>query len=62
MKSPTDLVYSITEVMAALKVSRNTVYEEIKAERLKTFRVGRRRFVSAEALNGWIKSREAEAA
>ena len=44
-----------------LHVSIQTVYNEINAGRLKTFRIGKRRFVSEEALIKYIKDREAEA-
>ena len=55
------LVYSITEVMETLRLSRQTVYNEINSGRLRTFNVGRRRMVSAEALRDWVQAREAEA-
>jgi excisionase family DNA binding protein len=54
------LTYSIDELMRALKLSRQVVYDEINAGRLKTYKVGRRRFASAEALRAWVRQRETE--
>lgn len=54
------LTYSIGEVMKVLKLSRQVVYNEINAGRLKTYKVGRRRFASAEAVRAWIRQRERE--
>lgn len=56
------LTYSITQAMEALNLSRNTIYLEIKAARLKTFTVGRRRMVSRDALERYVKDREEETA
>jgi len=50
--------YSINQLMEVLHVSRQTVYDEINSGRLKTFRIGRRRFVSDDALRKYIKDRE----
>ncbi len=57
----TVLTYSINDAIDALNLSRQSVYNEINANRLKTYRVGRRRFISAEALSEWVRGREAEA-
>lgn len=46
-----------TEVMG---LSRPTIYREIQAGRLRTFHVGRRRYVSADAIREYIAAREAE--
>ncbi len=43
-------------------VSRATLYKEIKANRLLTFKVGARRLISIDALRDWIRDREAETA
>jgi len=53
--------YSIIQLMEVLHVSRQTVYDEINSGRLKTFKIGRRRFVSDDALRKYIKDRESEA-
>ena len=41
--------------------SRQTVYNEINAGRLESYKVGRRRFVSEEACVKYVRAREAEA-
>lgn len=61
--APTKIGYSIAEICTILGVCRDTVYNEINAGRLKTFKVGpRRRFVSQDALQDYVKQREAETA
>ncbi len=55
------LTYSINDTIEALGLSRQTVYNEINAGRLRTFRVGKRRMVSDDALQEWVKAREIEA-
>lgn len=52
--------YSIPEAEKALGFSHAKMYEEINAKRIKTYRVGRRRFISAQAINNYISDREAE--
>lgn len=55
--------YSISEICMILGVCRDTLYREINSGRIQTFKVGpRRRFVSQEALQNYIKQREAETA
>ena len=56
------LTFSIPQAMDALNISRNTIYLEIKAGRLKTFTVGRRRMVSRDAMERYVKDREEETA
>ncbi|MCF7984313.1 MAG: helix-turn-helix domain-containing protein [Thiohalocapsa sp.] len=53
---------SIPDVVQATGLGRSTVYQEIAAGRLKTFKVGRRRLVAPAALTEWAKARESEAA
>ncbi|MET0025671.1 MAG: helix-turn-helix domain-containing protein [Sedimenticola sp.] len=45
---------SIPEVMDAMGVCRQTVYNEINAGRLKSFKIGKRRLVSPRALDDWV--------
>ena len=40
--------------------SRQTTYHEINAGRLRSYTVGRRRFISEDALLAYIRAREAE--
>lgn len=51
---------SIRDTSKILKVSIQTIYNEISSGRLKTYKIGRRRFVSADAMHKYIKDREAE--
>jgi excisionase family DNA binding protein len=52
--------YSIPDVMEALNISRQTVYDEINAGRLRSFKIASRRLVSAHALSEYVHDREAE--
>jgi len=56
--TPTKVGYSITEAAQAAGVCRQTIYNEINAGRLATFKVGRRRFVRPETLSAWAKTLE----
>lgn len=55
------LAFSVNETAQALGVSRQTIYDLISADKLLTFKIGKRRLVSADALRRFITSREAEA-
>lgn len=52
---------SVGAVALRLGVSRQTVYEEIRGGRLRSFRMGRRRLISVESLIEFIAWREQEA-
>lgn len=58
----TQPTYTVQEAFEALKVSRPTGYELINAGTLESYRVGRRRFISAEQLDRCIKRLSREAA
>lgn len=58
---PAPAAYTIDDATHVLGLSRPTIYREIAAGRLRTYHVGRRRYVSAEAVNEYIAAREAEA-
>ena len=53
---------SIDSTIKKLNQSRAKLYEEINSGRLKTFKVGRRRYISDEAIDQYIHDREAEEA
>jgi excisionase family DNA binding protein len=59
---PTAIALSIPDVMSRTGLCRQTLYNEINAGRLETFRVGRRRLVSPAALAEWVKTLERTAA
>jgi excisionase family DNA binding protein len=48
------LAYTLSEVSQLTSVGRSLLYEEIKAQRLKTRKVGRRRIVTSSALTEWL--------
>ncbi len=50
------LVWTIDETIERARTSRATIYREIKAGRLRTVRIGRRRYVTPEAAKAWIDS------
>jgi excisionase family DNA binding protein len=52
--------FSIDEIASRNYMSRSSVYKEISEGRLRSFKVGRARRVSAEAERDWIAEREAE--
>ena len=51
-------VFDIPGFTAAFHISRAKVFTEIKANRLQTFRVGRRRLISNEAAEKWMRDLE----
>lgn len=54
--------YTIPQFAGLYGISRSQVFEEISSGRLRTYKVGRRRFISAAAAAQWLADREAEAA
>ena len=53
------LAYSIPQLAKATGLSHPTLYKEIKAGRLRSFQVGRRRLISREAAQEYIDALEA---
>jgi hypothetical protein len=54
-------VYRPNEVKAVYGLTRDLVFKEIAAGRLRSFRIGKARYVTAEAIEEYIRAREAEA-
>jgi hypothetical protein len=52
--------FTIAEWCALRRLGRTRAFEEISSGRLRTYKVGRRRFISAEADAKWQRDREAE--
>lgn len=50
--------YDLTEVLQRLGVTRPTIYRFLRSGELRSFRLGTRRLVSAEALAEFIRARE----
>ncbi|MGP3961908.1 helix-turn-helix domain-containing protein [Nonomuraea sp. 3N208] len=51
-----DLVLTVDEAAARLRVSRWTLYTLIRSNQLRSFKIGRRRLIEVEALNECIKT------
>ncbi len=51
---------TMPETCEALGFGHQKLYDEINAGRLKTYKVGRRRYASEEAIRQYIRDREAE--
>lgn len=51
--------YDVPEVLRRLGVTRPTIYRFLRSGELRSFRLGSRRLVSAEALAEFIRAREA---
>jgi excisionase family DNA binding protein len=52
------VAYDVPEVLRRLGVTRPTIYRFLRSGELRSFRLGSRRLVSAEALADFIRSRE----
>jgi hypothetical protein len=50
--------FSVNEFLDAFKIGRTRAYEEIASGRLVTYRVGRRRYISARAAEEWQRKLE----
>jgi excisionase family DNA binding protein len=51
---PRRRLYSINAAMHELSIGRTSIYDLIAAEKLKTVKVGRRRLITAEALDEFV--------
>jgi excisionase family DNA binding protein len=52
--------YTVNQFIDSFKVGRTTTYQEIDSGRLKTYKVGRRRYISAHAAAEWQRRLETE--
>lgn len=52
------LAVSVTDAAKCLSIGRSQVYVEIAAQRLRSFKVGRRRLISMTELMRWQERRE----
>lgn len=55
------ITYTMTESMDALRVSRATLYELIQQQKLRTYKIGRRRYCTHDAIVECQHSLEVEA-
>ncbi len=53
--------YSINDLLKLLSIGRAKLYEEIQMEKLKTYKIGKRRFASPAALDSYVELSEKEA-
>jgi hypothetical protein len=60
MEKQSRILYTIPQFMDAANQSRAGVYNEINSGRLKTVKIGRRRFVTPQAAHEWINRLEAD--
>ncbi len=58
---PEKKVYRPNEVRGPYGITRDRVFAEIRAGRMRSFIVGRSRFITVEAVEDWIHEREQEA-
>lgn len=56
MNQQSRLAYGINEAVAATSIGRSRLYEEIRAGRLKTFKVGTRTLIASTDLAAWLDS------
>ncbi len=54
------LAYGIAEALKVVPIGRSFLYEEIKAGRLRTFRIGKRRVIAFADLQDWLDRYRAE--
>ena len=62
VESDSPLAYNVEAAGAKLGLGRTTTYAEVASGRLRSFRVGKRRLVPAQALVEYIADRMAEEA
>lgn len=48
------LAYSIEEAAQAASLGRSSIYEEIRASRLRATKVGRRTIIAVDDLRAWL--------
>ena len=56
------LAYGINDALAVVPISRSLLYEEIKAGKVRTFKIGSRTLIAADDLSAWLNSYRGEAA
>jgi len=57
---PERLSYTVEEALAATGLNRSAFYRAVSADEIRTFKIGRRRMVSASALRNFIAAKEQE--
>lgn len=54
--SPKKLAFGISEAIEVTNIGRSRLYKDIRAGRLKTFKVGNRTLIAADDLKRWLES------
>lgn len=62
MQAQTKYIHSINETCELVGLSRASVYREIESGRLKSIKVGARRFITPDHIKTWLQSLEAKGA
>jgi hypothetical protein len=52
--------YPVQDLLTLLSIGRSRLYSDINTGILKTYKVGKRRFASPEALDAYVAAKEAE--
>lgn len=60
--TPALKVYSVDDIRKVVPLGRTSIYDAIASGALRTFKVGRRRFATVDAVDDWIARMEAEGA
>lgn len=58
----TEQAYTLEQFVSTYKVGRTKAFDEIATGRLATYKVGRRRYISARAAAEWQQKLEADTA
>lgn len=53
--------YSIQDMLALLSIGRTRLYDEINQGKLKTYKIGKRRFADPEAIDSYVETCKQEA-
>ncbi len=56
------LAYGVNDALKVVPIGRSLLYEELKAKRLKSFKIGNRTLIAADDLVAWLDSYRKSAA
>jgi excisionase family DNA binding protein len=60
--SPAKIGYSVADVCKMTGLCRQSIYNQINSGHLRSFKVGKRRLISPQALDEWVIAQEASTA
>lgn len=58
--NPERLALTVSQAAEMIGIGRTKLYDEIRSNRLRTFRIGRRRLVTVAAIRDWVERAEIE--